>query len=85
MTWIEIGKIPNTPRWLLEFAPHLREGEVIRPSILKTPSGQLWNRTPDSVRTMLKEYADWTLDNRLPEQRGLRSLEDIMVDMELRK
>ncbi len=78
---------PNAPEWLLEFAPWLVAGQPItrgtqrwrggkrggakQPSV-KTPSGQLWGRTPWSQREGLAGFADWM---------GGRPIRDIMDEM----
>lgn len=74
---------PPTPEWLPEFVPGLVAGQPLggrplwegggggRPQV-KTPSGQLWGRTPWSQREGLAGYADWA---------GGRPLRDIMDEM----
>jgi len=81
--WIDVyygqhGELPPAPGWLVEFVPQLEVDKQIEPKHTKTPSGQLWNRTPTSVRRKLQEYADWA-HQKNPE---LRPFEDIKWDME---
>ena len=50
---------PPTTEWLAQFAPWLTTGEPISPGAIPTPSGQLWGRTPWSVREGLRGFAEF--------------------------
>ena len=74
---IQHGKLPPVPNWLPDFVPGLKVGDVITALPIKTPSGQMWTRTPPSQQQMLQEYAGWA-KSHCPE---LRSWEDIIWHM----
>ena len=49
---------PPAPHWLPQFAPGEVVGQPIQGFPVKTPSGQLWSRTPWSHRQGLSAYID---------------------------
>lgn len=51
--------LPNTPDWLVQFAPSLKAGQQIGKSDIVTPSGQAWNKLLPSQRAMLSSFSDW--------------------------
>lgn len=50
--------MPNAtvPYWLPQFAPGEKEGASMQGFAVKTPSGQLWSKTPTSQRGGLESY-----------------------------
>ncbi len=50
---------PSFPGALSQLIPGLTPGEPISKVPVRTPSGQLWARTPESTKQMFAGYLDW--------------------------
>lgn len=51
--------IPPVPEWLAPFSPGQITGAELQRLPIRTPSAQMWARTPWSVREGLRGYTEW--------------------------
>ena len=63
---------PPAPKWLPQFVEGQAAGQPVEKKPVTTPSGQLWNKTPWSVREGLRGYMEWA---------GYRPYRDMLEQM----